>query len=514
MNLQNLNIGYRLFLSFGILILATGLILLVGVFQLHELVGRTNHLMELPLAKERLVSDWYRTIHTGVRRQTAIAKSSDSVLANFFADENKQASVILTEQQKQIKGMLETPGERELFNDLSEKREIYISARDAISRAKINGRTDEAELIFKEQFQPAGTKYLECLQRLLDMQRKNINLISSEIAKKSADTQMYLVIIGVLILVLSITFAISITRSIVKPLNEAVLYAETVSEGDLSQTIISEKSDETGRLLLALNQMNYSLQNIVSNVRTGTDGIVSASSQIALGILDLSDRTEHQASSLEETASTMEELTSAVERNAENARQANQITESASNVALRAGDVMTRMIKTINTINESSRKVTEIISVIEGIAFQTNILALNAAVEAARAGEQGRGFAVVASEVRILAQRSSDAAKEIKVLITNSVENVSIGVTLADEAGKTIKDVVGNVKQLSIVIAEVSSASAEQSIGLGQINQSISQMDNVTQQNAALVEQAAAASRSMQEQASKLSALVGIFKTA
>jgi len=303
-----------------------------------------------------------------------------------------------------------------------------------------------------------------------------------------------------------------LTRKLVTSLKEAVKIAQTVAAGDLTYNIVVTSKDETGQLLQALKEMNDSLAVIVGQVRTGTDTIATASGQIASGNLDLSSRTEQQASSLEETASSMEELTSTVKQNAANAQQANDLAESASDVALKGGAVVSQVIHTMGSIDESAKKIVDIIGVIDGIAFQTNILALNAAVEAARAGEQGRGFAVVASEVRNLAQRSAAAAKEIKTLISNSVEQVDAGSKLVNQAGATMDEVVASVKRVTEIISEITTAGREQTSGIEQINQAITQMDTVTQQNAALVEEAAAAAASLQNQAGTLAHLVSTFK--
>ena len=301
-------------------------------------------------------------------------------------------------------------------------------------------------------------------------------------------------------------------RAISLPLEEAVRFAKSVAEGDLSTRIEVKSQDETGQLLAALKSMSESLAQTVAQVRTGTETIGVASQEIASGNADLSARTESQASSLEETASSMEELTSTVKQNAENARQANQLVVSASDIAARGGEVVGQVVDTMGSIKDSSRKIVDIIGVIDGIAFQTNILALNAAVEAARAGEQGRGFAVVASEVRSLAQRSAGAAKEIKSLISDSVEKVEMGGKLVDQAGRTMEEVVTSVKHVADIMSEITAASQEQSAGIEQVNHAITQMDEMTQQNAALVEQAAAAAASMQNQATSLAQAVAIFK--
>ena len=327
---------------------------------------------------------------------------------------------------------------------------------------------------------------------------KNANLLSS--------------IIAVVVIIAVAGMGLMIARRLSKSLNDAVQIAQTVAAGDLTGRIDVTSTDEIGKLLQALKDMNDSLVRIVGQVRTGTDTISGASAEIANGNLDLSSRTESQASSLEETASSMEELTSTVRQNADNARQANQLAQNASEVAGKGGAVVSQVVDTMGAINESARKIVDIISVIDGIAFQTNILALNAAVEAARAGEQGRGFAVVAAEVRNLAQRSAAAAKEIKTLIGDSVEKVDIGSKLVDQAGTTMNEVVTSIKQVTDIMGEITAASQEQSQGIEQVNQAVIEMDNVTQQNAALVEEAAAAAGALQEEAARLTEVVSVFK--
>ncbi len=330
----------------------------------------------------------------------------------------------------------------------------------------------------------------------------------------AAYAKVVLALLAILVLGLGISVSISafMSRRIVRPLKNAIAMAGRIAGGDLTSEIKVVGRDETAELLQALKDMNASLQKIVSEVRSGTDSITTSSAEMASGNADLSQRTEEQASSLEETASSMEELTSTVKHNAENARQANQLASSASEVAVKGGAVVGQVVETMSSINDSSKKIVDIIGVIDGIAFQTNILALNAAVEAARAGEQGRGFAVVASEVRSLAQRSAAAAKEIKALIGDSVDKVGAGTKLVDEAGKTMQEIVASVKRVTDIMSEITAASEEQSSGIEQVNQAITQMDEVTQQNAALVEEAAAAAESMQEQAGNLAQAVGAFR--
>jgi methyl-accepting chemotaxis protein len=325
-------------------------------------------------------------------------------------------------------------------------------------------------------------------------------------------TQLMLLAVVLVMVALIALAGWIVLKAITEPLHEAVHVAKKIAAGDLTSTVQPDGTDETAELLTALKEMNESLMRIVTDVRIATDTIATASGQIASGNMDLSSRTEEQASSLEETASSMEELTSTVKQNADNARQANQLAVSASEVAVKGGSVVSEVVDTMGSINNSSKKIVDIIGVIDGIAFQTNILALNAAVEAARAGEQGRGFAVVATEVRNLAQRSAAAAKEIKSLISDSVDKVDAGAKLVDQAGATMQEIVDSIRRVTDIMAEITAASQEQTAGIEQVNVAITQMDDTTQQNAALVEEAAAAAQSMQNQANNLSMAVSVFK--
>jgi methyl-accepting chemotaxis protein len=515
MKISDLSIGRRLSLGFAvilaILILNTG----IGIYRLQGVASATRAMMESPLAKERLISDWYRTVFAGIRRTTAVAKSADPSLALFFADEAKTSTAYTQGVIKKIED-LATEDDKKLMTELVETRKLYVSSRDNVMKAKAAGDAAEATRILEQIYLPAAKTYEGMLQRILDHQRKTIDAAAANIEEVSNQSRNLLLLMALLVVAFGVSFAWWLTAGITRPINEAVALAESVAEGHLVDRSHRSQSDyskdEPGQLLHALHRMSSSLVRIVGEVRIGTDTISTASTEIAAGNLDLSSRTEQQASSLEETASSMEELTSTVKQNADNARQANQLAANAAQVAQRGGAVVSDVVQTMASIDQSSKKIVDIIGVIDGIAFQTNILALNAAVEAARAGEQGRGFAVVASEVRNLAQRSASAAKEIKVLIDDSVGKVEAGTRLVGQAGSTMDEVVTSIQRVTAIMAEISNASVEQTHGIEQINQAISQMDHVTQQNAALVEEAAAAADAMQEQAAKLADAVSIFK--
>jgi len=359
---------------------------------------------------------------------------------------------------------------------------------------------------------PPTKKIDEIVEFIDGLSKKNVTEAAAAADATTRSATITLLIVLVVTTVVGAAIVWWIVQGITRPLDQAIDIAKTVAAGDLSRDVEVKTRDEVGELLGALKQMSGNLSDIVSRVRVGTETIASASSEVATGSMDLSTRTEQQASSLEETASSMTELTSTVRQNNENATQARKLADEASNVAVRGGATVSEVVQTMGAINESSRKIVDIIGVIDGIAFQTNILALNAAVEAARAGEQGRGFAVVAGEVRNLAHRSAAAAKEIKELISNSVERVEQGSRLVGEAGVTMEEVVNSVRRVTSIIGEIAVATGEQREGIEQISDAITQMDSVTQQNAALVEEAAAAAEALQQQAASLTEAVSVFR--
>ena len=510
--MKNLKIGTRLGGGFALVLALMVLMTLFGLWRLQTVAQATNDMTQQPLAMERMISDWYRYVYSGARRTTAIVKSTDPSLAGFFAEDAAMSTRESGKLQDRIEPLLSNPAEKELWVTIKKARVTYLSSRDQAVKAKADGQLEEAERTLTQVYLPAAEKYMALIQQLLDLQRASIDATAKDIQGIYAESRMWLMLLCVLAVAVGGVCAWWLTHGITRPLSEAVRVARAVADNDLTTNVEVHSRDETGQLMEALQHMNTSLAQVVGRVRAGTEGIATASNQIDAGNQDLSSRTEQQASSLEETAASMEELTSTVRQNADNARQANQLASSASQVAMQGGQVVANVVDTMSAINASSRKIADIIGVIDGIAFQTNILALNAAVEAARAGEQGRGFAVVASEVRSLAQRSAAAAKDIKTLIDNSVGKVDEGTQQVAEAGKTMDAIVDSVKRVTDIMAEIAAASQEQSSGIDQVHQAISQMDQVTQQNAALVEEAAAATGSLKAQAAQLSQAVSVFR--
>ena len=460
--------------------------------QLHTIIEEVNA-VSIAVRNALLADDAGRAPHLGRVAQGREALSGRlAALDASFASEDEQGKVL---QQA-----------------LHTENAAYTVELIKLTRALSADNTQLASSLLHGGLQPKFETYTAALRAVnaheaLLMQRAQQNAALSYESGRDWIAGM----LG-LAIVLTAVLAWLLTRSIVQPLRSAVVAAQRVADGDLTVHVQAGGRDETGQLLTALSQMTQNLRTLVGEVAGGAHTVSDTSAQIAQGNLDLSQRTEEQASTLEETASSLEELTSTVTQNAHNAHQASQLAVGASEVARKGGQVVGQVVNTMSGISESSRKIADIISVIDGIAFQTNILALNAAVEAARAGEQGRGFAVVAAEVRNLAQRSAAAAKEIKTLIGDSVDKVDTGTRLVDAAGKTMEEIVGAVKQVTDLIAEIAAASQEQSAGIGQVNSAVTQMDQVVQQNASLVEEATAATDSMKDQAGSLLAMVSRFR--
>jgi methyl-accepting chemotaxis protein len=508
----NLRLFTKLMLSFGLVL---ALCLGLGVFSVFQL-GKVNQ------TSTDLETNWMPSVRVLLEMKYDVARyraqETQHILSNTEADFAKYEKRMAEFQSKlkahsaEYEKLISEPEERTGYAEFNKLWDQYIVISTEVQKLSRSSQDDEARALIRGKSSTLFNSASEILEKLAQVNIDGGVKASEEGNALYASARWWIIGIIALCIAIGLVQAVWISGLISRPLVNAVQIAQTVAAGNLTSKIDVSTTDETGQLLAALKEMNDNLQNIVGQVRTGTDVIATAASEIATGNLDLSARTEQQASSLEETASSMEEMTSTVKQNSDNARRANELAHSASGIALQGGNVVSQVVETMGSINASSSKIVDIIGVIDGIAFQTNILALNAAVEAARAGEQGRGFAVVASEVRNLAQRSASAAKEIKSLITDSVAQVEAGSKLVYQAGKTMDEVVASVKKVSDIVAEITTAGREQEVGIEQINQAITEMDTVTQQNAALVEQAAAASASMQEQAENLSRVVSVFK--
>lgn len=509
----NLSIGRRLALGFSILFGLSMLTTGIALWRLHFVAEATRVTMAEPLAKERLVSDLYRKMEVSVLRTTAIAKSNDPRLALFLVKNMEPASVT-TSMFKEVQARLSTDLEKNLFREIVTLLETFRVARDNIALAKKAGRDADAERIFEQSFLPNADALHLHVDALLNLQRESINATSVQIAAIYLESRNWVIGLAALALVFFSICARLLTRSITAPLRQAVAVARRIATGDLSVAVEAGAADESGQMLSALGDMNGGLQELIGGVRCASEHIFVASREIAAGNADLSIRTESQAASLEETASAMKQLTINVEKNAKYASDAKLLVDTASTVAQRGGQVVDKVIDTMQAIKASSVEIEKIVGVIDAIAFQTNILALNAAVEAARAGEQGRGFAVVANEVRNLAHRSALAAKEIQLLIGDSVEKICAGSRLGDEAGRTMNGIVVSVERAASIMGEIACASREQSVGINGVNLAVNNMDLMRQQNAALVEEAAAAAESLQDQAQQLLREMGTFKLA
>jgi methyl-accepting chemotaxis protein len=510
--IKNIGIGQRLALGFGVMIFLLLLLAGLSYMRISSLNQEVATMVDVRYPKTVVANTIKADVNEATRSMLNVLIMTDPTqiakeLANIEAS-NASATKALAELNKTT---TDAKG-KEILAEIEKVRTRFIPGQKTFVGLINEDKKDDAMVKFMFSLRPQQGKYFEALDKFVAFQNAEMVKGGQEASAVTARTQLFIKLLTLIAAAISLVVAYMATRSITGPLNEAVAVARRVADGDLSSEIHVNSTDETGQMMQALKDMNAGLIRIVAEVRSGTDSIAEASAEIASGNLDLSSRTEQQANSLGQTSTSMRELTGTVQQNADNARQANQLAAKASEVAVRGGSVVAHVIDTMGSITASSKKIVDIIGVIDGIAFQTNILALNAAVEAARAGEQGRGFAVVASEVRNLAQRSAGAAKEIKALIGDSVDKVREGSTLVEQAGVTMEEVVASVRRVTDIMGEITSASQEQSAGIALVNTTILEMDETTQQNAALVEEAAAAAASMQDQAANLARVVSVFK--
>ena len=518
MNLSKMKVGTRLGLGFALVLVFLVAVTVVGIFRMAQIQDRLDHVVSVNAVATRLVVDMRNNVADRISSLRILTLMSDAGDMEPEMNRIKEQARKYDEAAKKLSALYAanaTPEEKQLLAQVKEHEALAMPAIAKASELWLANDAVGATKILIKEIRPAQKKWMDALDQLAALEDKLNDDVKVSAATGFSSARLFMILMGVAAVALSIVAAWVITRGLLKQLGGEPDYtaaiAGAIANGDLSVQIDTSSTDKDS-LLVEMKEMRNSLVGIVGQVRQGTETIGTASREIAAGNIDLSSRTEMQASALEKTASAMEELTSTVKQNADNAREANQLAASASDVARKGGTVVSQVVETMSSINESANKIVDIIGVIDGIAFQTNILALNAAVEAARAGEQGRGFAVVASEVRNLAQRSANAAKEIKALIGDSVEKVERGSKLVGQAGVTMDEVVASVRRVTDIMAEISNASQEQSAGIEQVNHSIIEMDSMTQQNAALVEEAAAAAQSLQDQAGELARVVSIFK--
>ena len=515
MSFANMKVGARLGLGFALVIVAGIVVAIFGRIQLGRATNEVQLLVEDRMVKVEQINQIKDTLNLIARASRNIALITDE--KEMLAEKKRidEARARNTEVLKSLKESIRSEQGRALLQKIDEIRTPYAQTTDKAIALGLANKNDEARDVLIKENRPLQAAYFKTLEELSAMQKEAMNESARKVQGIATSTGVLMLIIATVAALAGAAIAWILTRSITRQLGGEPDYASNVAReiaaGNLAVDVRVQAGDQSS-LLANMKAMRDSLANVVARVRS--ESVASASTQIAEGNNDLSGRTEEQASALEETAASMEELSSTVKQNADNARQANQLAQSASTVAVKGGSVVAQVVDTMSGINDSSKKIADIINVIDGIAFQTNILALNAAVEAARAGEQGRGFAVVAGEVRNLAQRSAEAAKEIKALITDSVDRVEQGTVLVDQAGATMNEVVTAIKRVTDIMGEISAASAEQSAGVAQVGEAVVQMDQATQQNAALVEEMAAAAGSLNTQAQELVQAVAVFKLA
>ncbi|MBC7939823.1 MAG: HAMP domain-containing protein, partial [Chitinophagaceae bacterium] len=512
MRLNIMKIGPRLALAFGMM-LALMVVLAAVMFQrLDHLNADNDRVLELQ-RRAAVADDWRGQVHLNASRALAVAKAASSPqVATFFAPQIAVTSDRISKLQKELTELVDSTEGKAALAAIAQNRQTYMAIREEVLSKLKAGDAAAVQQLLATKLQPASEAYVKAIEHLAAYQQQRVAAGSAQTRADVSLAKMVLAATLAGAAGVAVVFGWLIARSITAPLRDTVVATDRIAQGDLTHAVQVEGSDEMAGMQQSLARMQDALRLLVGDVRSGSDSIGTASAQIASGNQDLSGRTEQTSSRLQQAASSLEQLTGTVGQTADSARTANQLAASASQAAERGGVVVSQVVSTMEEINASSRKIADIIGTIDGIAFQTNILALNAAVEAARAGEQGRGFAVVASEVRSLAQRSAEAAREIKALIQASVEKVDAGTRLVQDAGQAMGDIVGGVQRVTDVIGEISAATSEQSSGLRQVNEAVAGLDQMTQQNAALVEESAAAAESLADQSRRLSAVVGTFR--
>ena len=513
MTFSDLRIRTRILIGFAVLIVGS---MLMAAYAAREARGTAevlNDVVAQHISKITLTNGLKDNLNLVARAVRNIALAPDAALQATEKQRIEKASASNADLLSKLEAAPNEPAEKAALESAKAARAVYLPLMQKSIALAMEGQRDAAVALLFGDLRKVQADYLDKLQAYVDLE---IKLAQDQAKAEEADaitTSWVLWAAAVFSGVVGMGVGVAVSQSVTKPIGEAVLVAQAVARGDLTLHVQAHSRDEAGQLLQALHDMNQNLQRMVGKVRMSSDSIVTGATQVAAGSMDLSQRTEAQAANLEQTAASLEELTSTVTQTSDTSRQANQLAHQASQAAQHGGEVVGKVVQTMSDITHSSHKMSEIIGVIDGIAFQTNILALNAAVEAARAGEAGRGFAVVAGEVRSLAQRSAEAAREIKELIQGSIGNVEAGSELVAQAGRSMEDIVSQVGRVTDLINEMSSAAQEQTGGIQQINTAVSQMDQMTQQNAALVEESSAAAASLQGQATELTEAVAVFKT-
>ncbi len=512
MVISGMSLGKRLTLSFTLVIALMALLAGLAYVRIADLSGEFDVIIKDRYPKTAIANDIKAQINEISRSMLGILIMADPGQIKAEVEKIEKFSIANTEAIATLDKIITDDRGRELLQTITEIRNKFLPLQQAFVALVNEDLKEEAQLKYLFSMRPLQKKYFDALDAFVTHQNGQMESAGDNSTHIANQTQWLILILALAAAMASAVVGFLVTRSIVNPLKAAMAVTQRVAAGDLTSSIATHSQDEVGRMMEGLKHMNDSLRQLVGEVRSSTQVIASTSQEIATGNHQLNDRTVQQAQVLQETTASMHDLTTIVQQSAQSTQAANELAACASSVAIKGGDVVSQVVQTMGSIHASSKKIADIIGVIDGIAFQTNILALNAAVEAARAGDQGRGFAVVASEVRSLAQRSATAAKEIKTLIDASVASVETGSRLVNQAGTTMTEVVDSVKRVSTIMAEITAANREQSAGIARVNQSIERMDEVTQQNAAMVEEAASAAQSMHNEADHLSHAMSVFK--